>query len=114
MRTALGIALLAFQLGMIAYARFSPSRYFCWAPFHAQSNYEMGVTVNGRALTAGEIERRYRRPQKGINSRTIQDEKGIIMQYEQTYGKSERTEVTLRYRVNGGAEQVWQWPPPPR
>jgi hypothetical protein len=113
-RTTLGVAVLAFQLGMIVYARFVPSRYFCWAPFHSQNNYEMDVTVNGKALTGGEIQKRYRRPQKGVNSRSIQDEKGIIMQYEQTYGKNEHAEVTLRYRVNGGAEQVWHWPPPSR
>ncbi len=95
---------------MIVYARFVPSRYFCWAPYHSQNHYEMDVTVNGRVLTAGEIQRRYRRPQKGINSRTIEDQKDIIAQYERTYGKNERAEVTLRYRVNGGAEQTWHWP----
>jgi hypothetical protein len=72
----------------------------------------MEVAVDGRALTAEEIRQRYRRPQKGVNNRSIQHEKDIIMQYEQTYGKNDTAEVTLRYRVNGGAEQVWHWPPP--
>ena len=111
MRTALGVSVLAFQLVMIGYARFVPSRYFCWAPYDSQNHYEMEVTVDGKRLDSDEIRQRYRRPQKGINNRAIQHEKDIIMQYERTYGRNESAEVTLRYRTNGGEEQLWRWPP---
>jgi len=111
MRTALGVSVLAFQLVMIGYARFVPSRYFCWAPYDSQNHYEMEVTVDGKRLDGNEIRQRYRRPQKGINNRAIQHEKDIIIQYERTYGRNENAEVTLRYRTNGGEEQLWRWPP---
>ena len=63
MRTAIGVAFLLFQLVMIVYARFVPSRYFCWAPYDAQSEYSLQVTIDGRPLANQEIRRRYRRPQ---------------------------------------------------
>jgi len=54
MRTTIGLALLGFQVFMIGYARFVPSRYFCWAPYDIQTEYRLDVTVNGRRLTAKE------------------------------------------------------------
>ena len=33
LRTVIPILLFAFQLGAIVYARFVPTRYFCWAPY---------------------------------------------------------------------------------
>jgi hypothetical protein len=55
MRTAAGLALLLFQVVMIVYARFVPSRYFCWAPFDIQTEYKLRVTVNGRPLKSSEF-----------------------------------------------------------
>ncbi|MFN3325481.1 MAG: hypothetical protein ACK5AZ_18455 [Bryobacteraceae bacterium] len=110
MRTTIGVAILIFQLGAIVYARFVPSRYFCWAPFDAQSEYTLEVTVNGNPLSAGEVRRRYRRPHQGVDNRSIQHIKDIVSGYEQRYGHGDETRVVMRYRINGKQEQVWRWP----
>ena len=110
MRLAAGVALLVFQLAMIVYARFVPSRYFCWAPFDIQTEYKLQVTVNGRPLTGKEIRFRYRRPQAGTDNRSPQHVIDIIQGYEENYGRNDRAQVMMRYRVNGKQEQVWRWP----
>lgn len=111
MRTAIGVAFLLFQLVMIVYARFVPSRYFCWAPYDAQSEYTLDVVINGRPLTPQEIRRRYRRPKQGVDNRSIQHVIDIVEQYERTYGRSDHAQVVMKYRVNGKEETQWQWPP---
>ena len=111
MRTAFGITLLLFQLGAIVYARFVPSRYFCWAPYDSQNQYEIEAVIDGKPLTAQQIRQRYRRPKRGVDNRSIQHVKDIIQGYEQTHGRADNAQVTMRYRVNGGKEQRWKWPP---
>jgi hypothetical protein len=71
-RWSIGLWLLAFQVGAIVTARFMPARYFCWAPFDMQTDYRMEATVDGRRLTAAEIQQRYRRPAKGTDNRSTQ------------------------------------------
>ena len=39
---------------MIAYARFTPARYFCWDPFDSQSEYSLNVFAAGLAKSARE------------------------------------------------------------
>ena len=111
MRTIIGVAFLSFQLVMIVYARFVPARYFCWAPYDAQSEYTLHVTIDGRPLTPQEIRRRYRRPKHGFDNRSIQHLIDIVQGYEQTYGAGHHAQVVMKYRVNGRQEQQWQWPP---
>lgn len=112
-RTIAAVAILAFQLVMIGYARFVPARYFCWAPYDIQSEYKLDVTIGGHALTAAQIRARYRRPRQGVDNRSIQHVMDIVQQYEQTYGRNDRAWVSMTYRVNGKAEQAWQYPPRP-
>jgi hypothetical protein len=112
MKTTAGVALLLFQVVMIVYARFVPSRYFCWAPFDVQTEYKLQVHVNGKTLSANEIRARYRRPQNGTDNRSPQHVMDIIEGYERTYGKNDHSTVVMRYRVNGKQDQTWQWPPP--
>jgi hypothetical protein len=113
LRTIAGVAILAFQLVMIGYARFVPSRYFCWAPYDIQSEYRLDVTIEGKALTAAQIRARYRRPRQGVDNRSIRHVMDIVEQYEQTYGRNDRAQVSMKYRINGKAEQQWQYPPQP-
>jgi hypothetical protein len=108
MRTVVGLAILAFQLAMIVYARFVPSRYFCWAPYDVQTEYWITTVVKGRKLTAREVQARYRRPQHGTDNRSPQHVIDILQGYEEKYGSSDHAEVTMRYRVNGKEEQIWQ------
>ena len=108
MRTVVGLAILAFQLAMIVYARFVPSRYFCWAPYDVQTEYWITTVVNGRKLTAREVQARYRRPQHGTDNRSPQHVIDILQGVEEKNGWSDHAEVTMRYRVNGKEERVWQ------
>jgi len=110
-RTIAGVSILAFQLAMIVYARFVPSRYFCWAPYDVQTEYWISTVVNGRKLTRDEVRARYRRPQHGTDNRSPQHVIDILQGYETRYGRNDRAEVTMRYRVNGKEERLWQWEP---
>jgi len=110
MRTAIGLALLGFQVFMIGYARFVPSRYFCWAPYDIQTEYRLDVTVNGRPLTPKQIQVRYKRPRAGTDNRSPQHVIDILQGYEETYGRHDRAQIVMHYRVNGKEEQEWRWP----
>ena len=55
MRTLIAMLLFAFQLGAIVYARFVPTRYFCWAPYDIQTDYVATATVNVKLLTGAEF-----------------------------------------------------------
>ena len=94
---------------MIVYARFSETRYFCWAPHDAQTAYELSVTLNGRPLNAEEIKQRYRLDQKGIDPRSIEHVKIALRQYETTYGKDDTAAIIMHYATNGGPPKIWRW-----
>src|ERR1700730_5021529 len=110
MRIAAGAALLLFQVAMVIYARFVPSRYFCWAPFDTQTDYRWPANVGGRLLTPREVRARSRRPQVGTDNRSPQHVIDIVQGYEQRYGAADHAQVLMRYRVNGKQEQLWRWP----
>jgi hypothetical protein len=109
LRWGIGLALLAFQLGAIVYARFVPSRYFCWAPFDMQTTYRLDVSVNGRKLTDKEVQQRYRRGARGTDNRSTQHLIDIIEGVEQRYHPEDAVDVTMTYRVNGKEEQQWRF-----
>jgi hypothetical protein len=113
MRTGIGVALLAFQVFMIGYARFVPSRYFCWAPYDTQTDYRLDLSVNGKKLTAKQIQARYKRPKAGSDNRSPQHVMDILQGYDETYGKADRAEIVMKYRVNGREEREWRWPAAP-
>ena len=102
----------AFQLFMIADARFSPLRYFCWSPHDCHTEYELTVFVNGRELSDKEIYQRYRREKNYVDVRSPEHPKDMIMQYERTYGRNDKTSVIMKYRVNGIPQEPWQWSSP--
>jgi len=110
-RTLVGVGLLGFQIFMIGYARFVPSRYFCWAPMDSQNLYSITVVTADRELDAEEIETRYRQPAEGGNWQAIQHVLDKIQQYEETYGRGDGARVVVTYTVNGGPEETWTWPP---
>jgi hypothetical protein len=109
-RWVVAAALLAFQLGAIVYARTVPSRYFCWAPFDMQTEYVARVEVGGRELSAREIQQRYRRPQKGVDNRSVQHVIDMFEQTERRYHAGEDARIVLTYRVNGHIHGEWRWP----
>ena len=110
MRKFLGFSFLLAQLMMIAVARFSPLRYFCWAPFDAISRYSIRAFINGKELTSGEIAARYRMPAVGRDNRAIENLKDKFRQYEETYGRTHPAHLVMRYRTNGIKKEEWHWP----
>jgi hypothetical protein len=109
LRWSIGIALLLFQLGAIVYARFVPTRYFCWAPFDMQTDYRIEATVNGQKLSLAEIGKRYRRPAQGSDNRSYQHVIDIVEQVERRYHPDDDADVVMTYRINGKQEQQWRY-----
>lgn len=110
LKLAAGLALLAAQLGAVVYARFIPARYFCWAPFDMQTEYVIETYAGGHELSADEIRRRYRRPKRGVDNRSVQNLLDIIQQIEARRDREEGATVRVHYRINGKEPQEWQWP----
>src|SRR5947209_4809326 len=111
MRTAIPVLLFAFQLGAIVYARFVPTRYFCWAPFDTQTEYAATATVNGHRLNGSEFRKRYRRPAKGFDNRSPQHVIDMLKQVEERRSaRGEKSTIVMLYRVNGKEPKEWDWP----
>lgn len=112
MRTAIPILLFIFQIGAIIYARFVPTRYFCWAPFDTQTDYVATSVVNGHELTAAEFRQRYRRTKRGFDNRSPQHVIDMFQQVEEKRAAlGDNASVTMKYRVNGKELREWHWPP---
>src|SRR3954471_12355296 len=112
MRVIIPLLLFAFQLGAILYARFVPTRYFCWAPYDTQTDYTATATIDGKKLTAAEFRTRYRRPQRGFDNRAPSHVMDMLRQLEEKRSKlGEHGVIVMKYRVNGKETREWRWPP---
>ncbi len=112
MRILIPILLFVFQLGAIAYARFVPTRYFCWAPYDIQTDYVATSIVNGHPLTAAEFQKRYRRARRGFDNRSPQHVIDMLQQVEEKRAaQGDQATIVMKYRVNGKEPQEWHWPP---
>lgn len=100
------------QIVGIIYARFTLTRYFCWAPYDQISTYEIQVHIDQKILTEQEIKFRYHIPALGRENRSIHNLITIIQTYEQTYGRKDGVNVKLIYSTNGKTPQIWQWHSP--
>jgi hypothetical protein len=111
MRVAIPVLLLAFQLCAIIYARTVPTRYFCWAPYDTQTQYDATATVNGHVLTPAEFRARYRRPEHGSDNRSPQHVTDMLAQAEAKHEQlGDKTTIRMEYRVNGKDIREWRWP----
>lgn len=112
MSVAIPILLLAFQIGAIAYARFVPTRYFCWAPYDTQTEYAATAVIDGKELTPAEFQRRYRRARRGTDNRAPQHVFDMLEQVEEKRaGLGENASLVVTYRVNGKEPLLeWRWP----
>jgi hypothetical protein len=111
MRVLIPTALLIFQVCAICYARFVPTRYFCWAPYDTQTVYDARATVNGHELTSKEFLLRYRKPAHGGDNRSPQHVIDMLAQTEVKHARDgDRTLINMIYRVNGKEPQKWHWP----
>jgi len=114
MRTVIAMLLFAFQLGAIVYARFVPTRYFCWAPYDIQTDYVATATVDGKPLTGAQFRQRYRRTARGFDNRSPWHVIDMFRQVEEKRAQlGEHATIVMKYRVNGKEEQEWRWPPRP-
>jgi hypothetical protein len=114
MRTIIPILLFAFQLGAIAYARFVPTRYFCWAPYDTQTDYVATSIVNGHPLTAAEFRKRYRRSKRGTDNRSPNHVIDMLRQVEEKRALlGDKATIVMQYHVNGKEPLEWRWPPAP-
>ncbi len=105
---AAAIAILLAQVITVVYARFTPARYFCWAPFDMQTDYRLQVRLNGRELSPAEIRARYRRPAVGTDNRSVQNLVDILEGVEQR--AAEQATIVMTYRINGKEEHTWLYP----
>jgi hypothetical protein len=112
-RTWIAIAFLLLQLGSVIYARFTPRRYFCWAPNDYVVEYQLEVKVHGRPLSPEQVQMRYQiDPASGWKvEHPAEHLIDSVRQYETTYGRNDKAEVRLRWKYNGHSElRTWQWP----
>lgn len=102
------IAILLAQAVTMVWARFTPARYFCWAPYDMQTDYQLEVEVGGRKLTPAGIRQRYRRPAQGTDNRSVQNLIDILEGVERQ--SAEKASIVMTYRINGKQEHVWRHP----
>lgn len=98
------------QVVAIGYARFTPSRFFCWAPYDQLNVYSLHVTLGSSVLSQEEAVRRYRLRGYPRENRSIEHLFQIIRQYESTYGAGDSARVVVRYVTNGHPEKIWTYP----
>jgi hypothetical protein len=108
----IAVTLMLAQVALIAYSRTTPARYFCWAPFDMQTDYALDVKLNGAPLTPEQIKQRYRLPSEGTDNRSVQNLIDRVQLYEERLA-TQKAEITMRYRINGKAEQIWHYLPQP-
>lgn len=106
-RFYVGILFLLLQVGGIVYARYTPERFFCWAPYDNHTLFEVNVTINGKSFTQQQVEERYKYKMKGWEQRSIDNIISLISQYERTYGKHDNAKVKMTYSTNGHDEKTW-------
>lgn len=113
MRTWIAITFLLLQLGSVIYARFTPRRYFCWAPNDYVVEYRIDVSVHGRPLSPEQVAQRYH-IDRGTGWKVEHPAEHLIdsvRQYETTYGRNDKAEVRLTWKYNGHPElRTWKWP----
>jgi hypothetical protein len=100
------LAILLAQVVTMVYARFTPARYFCWAPYDMQTDYRLEVAIGGHELTPAEIRQRYRRPAQGADNRSVQNLIDILEGVERN--AAQKASIVMTYRINGKEERTWR------
>jgi hypothetical protein len=137
-RLILGIAILAAQVGSVAFAHFGPApegqswvrktvngcpaepagcrRYFAWAPNDYVVEYRVAVDAGGRRLSFADALRRYHLPRGDEAAKSYWEDPpqriiDTIGRYERIHDRRRSDRVLLTYTVNGGPQHQWRWPP---
>jgi hypothetical protein len=114
-RAAAALALLLAQLGFVVFthlAGVNAARLFVWAPNDYVVDYACTARVNGRVLGPQEFAERYRMPARGFHESPPESLTDFLRAREAWAGGTDRVELTLHYRLNGHAPQVWRWTHP--
>ena len=92
---AIGIALLAVQVGLVAYEHLGPTRYFAWAPNDYVVQYRLTATVDGHRLSAAGVRSRSR------NSQSRLGDLQSVLSLDRGPG---RRQVNIRYILVGHSD----------
>ncbi|WP_299550914.1 hypothetical protein [Seonamhaeicola sp.] len=109
LRFLLSLLFIITQVGLISYARFTPVRFFCWAPYDIHNSFEATATINNTFYDSKQLEERYNYKMKGWEQRSIYNVFLLIERYESTYGRHDDVDVKVVYSINGHPEDVWQY-----
>ncbi|MCB9676358.1 MAG: hypothetical protein H6737_14640 [Alphaproteobacteria bacterium] len=112
---AVGV-LFAAQAVWIATGPLRPHSYGNWAPFHEHATYTVDARIDGVRLDPAGVRARYGCYAHFYDAATDRDWQLNRMQH--VLGWIERVErssahpaeVRVRYRIDGGPEQLWEWP----
>lgn len=112
-RALVGMAIVVAQLAVVIAAHSGSSccvaRYFVWAPNDYSVDYSIVATVNGRVLGAAAVRHRYHRPAVGYWQDPPQKLEHELRRREQLYGKGDRVQIVVRYRLDGHRPATWRW-----
>lgn len=106
-RVTFSVLFILTQIVLIVYARYTPLRFFCWAPYDIHTKYEINAIINDSIYGPKQLESRYNYSMEGWEQRSIHNIFYIIEQYENTYGKYDSVEVKALYSINGRKEEEW-------
>lgn len=112
-RNSIAIVFLLLQLASVIYARFTPRRYFSWAPNDYVVEYQVDVTAHGQPLSPEQVRARYHiEPESGWEVEYPAEHLiDNFKQYETTYGRYDAAEVRMTWTYNGHPElRTWRWP----
>jgi hypothetical protein len=85
------------------------SRYFAWGPNDYSVDYSIAATVNGQALGAPAIERRYRFAEVGFYEDPPERLERYLRRRDEIYAAGDHIRLVLRYRLDGHRTVVWRW-----
>jgi hypothetical protein len=112
-RVLAGLALLAAQLGVVVISHSGSSccvsKYFAWAPNDYSIDYSITSVVNGHRLSAQAIAQRYDFNAAGFFEDPPEKLEHELRRVDQLYGKGQRVQGTLRYRLDGHRPVTWSW-----
>ena len=103
-----GFLLIAAQVIGIARMPFVRDRFFCWSPHDNRTDYSVSaIRRDGSVVAQKEIRERYATPP--IEWHATGNLLKVFETAERRKPLSERWKVTVKYRVNLGPEQIWNY-----
>jgi hypothetical protein len=102
------VALLAAQLFGVVRMTWAEDRFFSWAPHDMRTDVRIEATHGGLPVTPEAIRSRYAQP--ATDWHAAANVLAVVRTAESRIPAHQRWRVTVRYRVNLGAERLWVYP----